>query len=187
MKDQTLICRPSGTSAELFSVPVDRPADVVITNSFPMDSDLRQGVKALANNVRAVKRGGVMITMVRAEEGVGVFGLAETKLPVGRGVLKALAPLLIPMVLKLQLKGMGEEDRFFLYFALQAMRHATLIMFAVTIPEEVKGNLPFVTFEDTLFDALRGAQKIFPNQAEVLIFPNGGTTYPHFKRKELIK
>jgi len=167
-------------SAELFGVPVARPADVVITNSFPMDSDLRQGVKALANNVRAVKRGGVMITMVRAEEGVGVFGLAEKKLPLGRKALKLLAPFLIPLVPKLKLKSMGEEDRFFLYFALQAMRHATLIMVAPTIPEDIKGNLPFVTFEDTLFDALRTAQKAFPDKAEVLIFPNGGTTYPHF-------
>lgn len=170
------------SSADLFGVPVDHPADVVITNSFPMDSDLRQGVKALANNVRAVKRGGVMITMVRAEEGVGVFGLAEKKLPVGRRALKLLAPFLIPLVPKLKLKGMGEEDRFFLYFALQAMRHATLIMVAPTIPEDVKENLPFVTFEDTLFDALREAQKTFPEKAEVLIFPNGGTTFPQFTK-----
>ncbi len=167
-------------SAALFGVPVSHPVDVVITNSFPMDSDLRQGVKALANNVRAVRRGGVMITMVRAEEGVGVFGLAEKKLPVGRKALQFLAPLLIPLVPKLKLSGMGEEDRFFLYFALQAMRHATLIMVAPTIPEEVKGNLPFVTFEDSLDDALTAARKKFPKSAEVLIFPNGGTTYPHF-------
>lgn len=85
------------------------------------------------------------------------------------------------MVPKLQLKGIGEEDRFFLYFALQTMRHSTLMMVAATIPEEVKGNLPFVTFEDTLFDALREARKMFPNQAEVLIFPNGGKPYPNFK------
>ncbi len=168
------------TSAQLFGVPVKEPADVVITNSFPMDSDLRQGVKALANNVRAVKKGGVMITMVRAEEGVGVFGLAEKKLPLGRRALRFLAPLLIALVPKLKLKSMGEEDRFFLYFALQAMRHATLIMVAPTIPEAVQENLPFVTFEDDLSSALAVARRVFPEKAEVLIFPNGGTTYPDF-------
>jgi nickel-dependent lactate racemase len=170
------------TSAKLFGVPVQSPADVVITNSFPMDSDLRQGVKALANNVRAVKKGGVMITMMRAEEGVGVFGLAEKKLPLGRGALRFLAPLLIALVPKLKLKSMGEEDRFFLYFALQAMRHATLIMVAPTIPEEVQENLPFVTFEKDLSAALAAARRAFPEKAEVLIFPNGGTTYPDFSR-----
>jgi hypothetical protein len=59
-----------------------------------MDQDLRQGVKALANTVRAVRKGGVMITLVRAEAGVGVFGLANKKLPLGRKALKLLAPLL---------------------------------------------------------------------------------------------
>jgi nickel-dependent lactate racemase len=58
-------------------VSVPAPADVVITNSHPMDQDLRQGVKALANTIRAVRSGGVQITLVQAEEGVGVFGLAN--------------------------------------------------------------------------------------------------------------
>ena len=79
-------------SAQRFRMPVEGPADVVITNSFSMDSDLRQGVKALANKVRAVRRGGLMITLVRAEECVGVFGLAEKKLPFGHKALKLLAP-----------------------------------------------------------------------------------------------
>lgn len=113
---------------------------------------------------------------------MGVFGLAEKKLPVGRKVLKLLAPFLISLIPKLKLKSMDEEDRFFLYFALQAMRHATLTLDAPTIPNEVKSNLPFVTFEDTLFNALRAAQKAFPEAADVLIFPNGGTTYPRFIR-----
>jgi len=46
--------------------------------------------------------------------------------------------------------------------------------------EDDKNNLPFVTFENTLFDALSQAQKAFPGKAEVLIFPNGGTTFPKF-------
>ena len=87
---------------------------------------------------------------------------------------------MIPLVPKLQLKSMGEGDRFFLYFALQAMRHTTLIMVAPTMPDKVKANLPYVTFEDSLFDALQAAQKTFPEEAEVLIFTNGGTNYPHF-------
>jgi len=107
-------------SSQLYGVPVKAAADIVITDSHPMDSDLRQGVKALANTVRALKPGGVIITLVRAEEGVGVFGLANTKLPLGRKALQFLAPVLLPLVPRLKIKGLGEEDRFFLYFALQA-------------------------------------------------------------------
>jgi len=115
-------------SSQLYGVPVKAAADIVITDSHPMDSDLRQGVKALANTVRALKPGGVIITLVRAEEGVGVFGLANTKLPLGRKALQFLAPVLLPLVPRLKIKGLGEEDRFFLYFALQGMRRGHSVL-----------------------------------------------------------
>jgi lactate racemase len=166
------------TSAQLYGVSIPAPADVVITDSHPMNQDLRQGVKALANTVRAVRRGGVQITLVRAEEGVGVFGLANRKLPLGKGLLRLLAPLLVALVPRLKIEGMGEEDRFFLYFALQAMRHCTLIMVAPTVPDEVRQNLPFVEFADTPEEAIREAQRRVKKSADVLIFPHGGTTYP---------
>jgi len=166
------------TSAAIYGVPVPGEADIVIASSHPMDQDLRQGVKALANTVRALKPGGVMIVVVRAEEGVGVFGLANRKLPVGRQGLKLLAPLLLKLVPRLKLQGMGEEDRFFLYFALQAMRRGELLLYAPTIPAEVQDRLPFVTFVRSLDEAVARARARFPQRAEVLVFPHGGSTYP---------
>ncbi len=166
------------TSAAIYGVAAPAEADVVITNSRPMDQDLRQGVKALANTIRAVKPGGVLITLVRADEGVGVFGLANRKLPLGRGALQLLASLLVRLVPRLKLKGLGEEDRFFLYFALQAMQRATLLMYAPTIPAAVQANLPFVRFVASPKEALAFARRRFPGKADVLVFPNGGSTYP---------
>lgn len=168
-------------SAGLYGVKVKKPADIVITSSNPMDSDFRQGVKALANTIRAVKRGGVMITLVRAEEGVGVFGLAKQKLPFGHNSLQVLAPLLVRLVPKLKVKGMGEEDRFFLYFALQAMRLARLVMYAPTVPAETQKGLPFVKFAATPEDALALAKLKYPGKADVLVFPHGGITYPELE------
>lgn len=165
-------------SASIYGVPVPTRAEVVITASYPMDQDLRQGVKALANTIRALQAGGVMITAVRAEEGLGVFGLANRKLPLGKNALRALAPVLLPLVPRLKLKGMGEEDKFFLYFALQAMRSGTLLMYAPTIPAEIHERLPFVTFVESIHQAIRLAESRFPQQARVLIFPQGGITYP---------
>ena len=164
------------TSAELYGVHVPKLADVVITDSHPMDQDLRQGVKALANTVRAVRPGGVQITLVRAEEGVGVFGLADRRIPLGRRALKAISPLLLRLVPRLKMEG--EEDRFFLYFALQAMRHCTLLLYAPTIPEEVRASLPFVQFVDSPEEAISKAQGLLRGEAEVVVFPHGGSTYP---------
>ena len=165
-------------SANLYGVDVMEKADVVITDSHPMDSDLRQGVKALANTIRALKPGGILITIVRAEEGVGVFGLANKKLPLGKKALKTLAPVILPLVTKLKLKGMGEEDRFFLYFALQAMRSGTLLMYAPTVPNTIHENLPFVSFVASVEEAIELAKTKYPNGADALVFPNGGITYP---------
>jgi nickel-dependent lactate racemase len=166
------------TSARIYGAAVPALADVVITSSHPMDSDLRQGVKALANTIRALKPGGVIITLIRAESGVGVFGLANRRLPVGQRALRVLAPLLLPLVPRLPLAGMGEEDRFFLYFALQAMRRGDLLVYAPTIPAATQGNLPFVTFVSSLEAGLERAQTRFPNRASLLVFPHGGSTFP---------
>jgi nickel-dependent lactate racemase len=165
-------------SQRLYGARIPAPADVVITDSHPMDQDLRQGVKSLANTVRAVRRGGVHITLVRATEGVGVFGLADSRLPLGRRALRFLSPLLLRLVPRLKIKGLGEEDRFFLYFALQAMRHAELLIYAPTIPEDIRANLPFVTFVDSVSEAIGIAQRRFPGRADVLVLPYGGITYP---------
>ncbi len=117
--------------------------------------------------------------MVRAEEGMGVFGLANRKFPLSRGALKVVAPWLVRMVPKIKLKGMGEEDRFFLYATLHAMLHARLIMYAPTIPSEKQANLPFAEFVPTVEQAVQAAQSKFPAGADVLVFPYGGITYPN--------
>jgi nickel-dependent lactate racemase len=166
------------TSAAIYGVQAPGPADVVITDSHPMDQDLRQGVKALANTVRALKPGGTLITLVRAEEGVGVFGLASRKLPLGRGGMQRVAPLLVRLVPHLKLAGMGEEDRFFLYFALQAMLRGKLLMYGPTIPHETQANLPFVEFVASPEAAVAAAARRCRPDAQVLVFPHGGSTYP---------
>ena len=166
------------TSARIYGAAIPALADVVVTSSHPMDQDLRQGVKALANTVRALRPGGTMITLVRAEEGVGVFGLANRKLPVSRSVLQWLTPAILPLVSRLKLSGMGEEDRFFLYFALQAMRQGELLMVAPTIPKEIQERLLFVKFKEDLEAALSQTARKYTSRAKILIFPHGGSTYP---------
>ena len=71
------LTKPAGVkvSAQIYGVQVPAQADIVITDSHPMDSDLRQGVKALGNTVRAVKRGGVsfagVVVMVEESASAG--------------------------------------------------------------------------------------------------------------------
>jgi nickel-dependent lactate racemase len=165
-------------SQAIYGVPISSPADVVIVNSHPMDQDLRQGSKALANTIRAVRPGGVQIILMRAEEGLGVMGLADRRLPFGRPALKALAPLLVQVVPRLKLSGIADDERFFLYFALQAMRHCRLLVYAPTVPADKRAGLPFAEFVDTPEQAIQKAVRSIGGPAEVLAFPHGGMTYP---------
>lgn len=164
-------------SRAIYGVRVDAPVDVVIADSHPMDQDLRQGAKAIANTIRAVRKGGVLVVLMRAEEGLGVFGLADRKLPLGRRVLRVLAPLLVGIIPRVKLGSMPDDERFYLYFALQAMRHCDIYVYAPTIPTEARSSLPFVEFVASPEEALEQAERRFP-QAEVLVFPHGGSTYP---------
>jgi lactate racemase len=165
------------TSAAVFGVRIPCLADLVIANSRPMDKDFRQGLKALANTIRAMKPGGVMLTLLRADEGVGLFQLADRKL-MGRRPLQVLAPLLLQVVPRLKLKNMSDENRFFLYFALQAMRRGQLLGYAPTLPAEKKANLPFMLFPESPSAAIQAARLRLPRHPDVLIFPYGGSTYP---------
>lgn len=164
-------------SASIYGAKIPRPADVVIASSHPMDTDLRQGSKALANTIRAVRPGGIQIILMRAEEGLGVFGLADRNLPLKRGGLKLLAPLLVNLIPRLKLGDMPHDERFYLYFALQSMRRCTTLVYAPTIPEEARSGLPFVIFVDEVEEAIAWAQRRL-RQATVWAFPHGGSTYP---------
>jgi len=165
-------------SAGLNAVRIPGPADIVITDSHPMDQDFRQGMKALANAIHAVRRGGVLLTLVRAEEGLGVMGLATRGLPVGPRTLRALAPLLLPLVRRMKPRGLGEEERFFLYFTLQAIRRVRLLMYAPTLTPEHRANLPFVEFANSVESAVERAAELAGPKPRVLVFPQGGVTYP---------
>ena len=165
-------------SQAIYGMPIPAPADVVIVGSHPMDQDLRQGSKALANTIRAVRPGGVQIILMRAEEGLGVFGLADRRLPLGRPALKVLSPLLVQLVPRLKLGSMADDERFFLYFALQAMRHCRLLVYAPTVPADKRAGLPFVEFVDTPEEAVQKAGGSAGSPTRVLAFPHGGVTYP---------
>lgn len=164
------------TSAEMCGVRVDRTADVVITCSYPMDIDLRQGLKSLANTIRAVRPGGLIIALVRAVEGVGHMAGAKSRL--GRGMLKALAPVLVHALPHTPPPKEGEEFKFFTYFGLQSFRRNEIVIYAPAIPKEFAAAVPTARFAWTIEEMWTLARRKFPGSADVLVFPAGGVTYP---------
>ena len=58
---------------EIYTVPIDRKADVVITScgGFPKDESLYQGTKAVDNVISALKDGGTLILLLEGRNGGG--------------------------------------------------------------------------------------------------------------------
>ncbi|MDP8223563.1 MAG: nickel-dependent lactate racemase [Candidatus Lernaella stagnicola] len=163
-------------AARIFGVKVPGLADIVITSSHPMNVDMRQGAKSLANTIRALRRGGTMLCLMAAEQGVGDFPVPEKRPPVGKRGLKVLSHVLIPLMGVTTL-GMQEEAHFFTYFSLQAIKNYNVIFYAPTISPDVKRRLPFYDMHANIDEALAAAARLTP-RGRVFVFPNGGVTYP---------
>lgn len=55
----------------LFGHKLEDLADIVITDSHPLDADFRAGSKSISNSLNACRKGGVVISIMRALEGWG--------------------------------------------------------------------------------------------------------------------
>ena len=167
-------------SAAIFGVPVPGRADVVICNSYPMDADFRQAAKALANTIRAVRPGGIMVTFLRTEHGLGDAHLPNITVRLGKKGMRLLARILLPIVGRLRLVS-SAENNFMVYFALQSLRRNDLIFYAPGLPPELGRKLRFLEIHHRIEDAMESAHRAHPSRASVLIFPKGGMTYPILK------
>lgn len=87
-------------SLEIFGVPLQEPADIVIAESYPADTNLWQAVKGIFSADLALKKGGVLILVTPCPEGVsaehpqiteiGYRSFAEIDALVQKGIMNDL-------------------------------------------------------------------------------------------------
>ncbi|MFH1539446.1 MAG: nickel-dependent lactate racemase [bacterium] len=167
-------------AAKLFGAVIPCQADVVITSSHPMDIDLRQGVKAVANLLFAAKPGGVIIAAMKCEEGLGSMRVPKFGLALPAEVEKIIVKLLSVAITRIAPPGISEEERFAAYFLFRAILRNKIFLYAPSIAEKLKGRIPFIDVFSDFNEAIRAAHKIRPG-ADTLIFTHGGITYPIVK------
>lgn len=166
---------------EVFGVKIPVQADVVLTDSFPMDTDMRQGIKAVANVLYAAKQGGVIIAALKCEEGMGNMRVPQLRLSgMPAFVWKPGVWLLGLLVSKISAPGISPEERFSTYFMLKALLRNRIFIYAPSIAAQVEGMLPGVKVFNDFTEALKAAERIFP-QAQLIIFPHGGAIYPELR------
>ena len=165
------------TARRIHGVDIPRPADVVITGSFPMDLDMRQGAKALANVFPAVKPGGIIIGALKCDEGLGEVKVPEKELKSSDFKLKLIVRMLSAVLRHYAPSRISQEERFFVYSFLRSALRANIYVYAPSVTERLKGRVPLINVFDTLDSAIADAAQRNPG-ADVLIFPKGAITYP---------
>lgn len=168
------------TASRIYGVRIPKLADVVITDSHPMDIDMRQGIKAVANTLFAAKPGGVIIAAMKCEEGLADVRVPRFKLKISDEAGKFVVKILSGIIPHLSIPGISEEERFAAYFLFRALLRNRIFIYAPSISEKLNREIPLIKFFDSMEKAVEAARKLKP-AAEVLIFPNGGVTYPIVK------
>ena len=169
-------------AAEVFGVRIPAQADVVITDSFPMDIDLRQGVKAVANVLYAARPGGIIVAALKCEEGLGNMRVPRLKLSgLPAFIWKPIIWLLGVLISWISPPGTSPEERFSTYFLLKALLRNRIFVFLPAVASQAEGLLPGVEIFGDFQDALKAAAKAMPH-ADVMIFPHGGAIYPEIEK-----
>jgi nickel-dependent lactate racemase len=164
------------------SVTIPHQADVVISNSYPMDGDLRQGIKAIADVIFAAGPGGIVLAALRCEEGMGNMRIPRIKLS-GQPdfIWKPLVWMMSVLITQFAPPGISPEERFSTYFMLRALLRNRIFVYAPAIADQARGLLPGVKLFTDFKLALEEAERACP-RASVIIFPHGGSICPQISK-----
>lgn len=165
---------------EYNSVRPKEKADLAIVISDPMNADLRQGMKCIANVEKAVKEGGVIAAFVEAKHGIGDVSIPPRSLPNRwlRRILRFIGPKRVLGFVDTVKKGAGTEERFLSHFSLQVLRKNHLLLHSPNLPPDVGKRMGlFLQYADPQ-EMLDAAAAHLPADAVVHLYPHGGVTYP---------
>jgi len=164
----------------LFGARVPARMDAVITSSFPMDVDLRQGVKGIANMPSAVRTGGAIICFLQCDRGMEDYRVPGWMPPLGllRLPLKLLGARGIYSLTKHLPKSVPAEKRFVINFGLQVLKDRHVLIFSPRLAADTRGRFGNIIFDDqdTLF---RHAERLLQTASpRACLIPEGGASFP---------
>jgi lactate racemase len=167
--------------ASLSGMEIPEQSDIVLTNSFPMEADLRQSTKCMGNAMYAVKQSGVILGCLKCENGLGEMPKSGKTLPYPllRQIVKIIGQnRILPLAQKVR-KNSPVEEVFISHFGLQMLRRNQLGIFSDSplLPEDLGKRLGFVRSFTDLDRLFQWANSKSPKNPTAWIFPIGGTSY----------
>jgi len=159
---------------EMYRVPVDRKADIVVVSSggYPADLNLFQAYKGVDSALEVVKRGGVVILVAECPEGHGnqVFYDWMVKFNDLRAVEREIKRNFI----------LGGHKAYYLMKALQKVQ----IFLVSLMPDFYATNIFKLKTARAVNDALSEAFNIVGKKAKIWVMPYGNFTLPEVKTSE---
>ena len=159
---------------EMYHVPVDRKADIVVVSSggHPADVNLYQAYKGVDNALRVVKRGGVIVLVAECPEGHGsqVFYDWMVKFKDVKAVEREIKRRFV----------LGGHKAYYLIKALQKVQ----IILVSSMPDYYAANVFKLKTARVVNDALNEAFSIAGKRARVWAMPYGNFTLPEVKTSE---
>ncbi|MEM0487610.1 MAG: nickel-dependent lactate racemase [Candidatus Bathyarchaeia archaeon] len=159
---------------EMYKVPVDQRADIVVVSpgGYPSDLDLFQAYKAVDSALNVVKRGGVIVLVAECSEGYGnqVFYEWMVKFKDLKTIEKQIKQNFI----------LGGHKAYYLLKALQK----TQIILVSVMPDYYAVNVFKLKTARTANEALNQAFTISGEKAKVWAIPYGNYTLPEIKVSE---
>lgn len=165
---------------QIYGVPIPGPADVILSNSHPMDLDLRQGVKAVANMPAAVKKGGAILGFLRCELGMD-SNKARGSLPPARLLrlgLKALGSRGIYWIANHLPASVPIEERFIANYGMQMLKDFHVLIYSPNLVRDTRGKYGEFLYDDIPTMLSRADRLLGRPSAEALVFPQGAVTVP---------
>ncbi len=124
---------------------LDSRVDGIITNSYPMDLNMKQSIKCVGNALPALKPGGIIMGFLRAERGVDDLKIPEDSKPLWlvKTILRTIGPSRGMGFLERVRKGLHVERKFQIYYSMQLMRQYDLFLFVPSISEDEVKRMGF--------------------------------------------
>jgi nickel-dependent lactate racemase len=161
-------------------IVTEGPADLLIVNAHPLDFDLWQSFKCIANTRWAVRPGGPIICVTRCEAGLG--GMKVPPWPLSpewtRRVLRWLGPEALGSLVTRLVPRLAGDAAFFVRMALQTLSRNPVFMASPAL-HATASKFPGVELFAQVQEAIAAADRL-NNQApqRVIVFPSGGASFP---------
>ena len=172
------ICR------EISGIKIPKKADGIIVSSHPMDINLKQGMKGVANNLQAVKKNGVIMGFLYAKKGIDDISLPDKSLPLPilRLLLKILGKKRIWKFVEKISANKNPEEKFLTYYTVNLIADYQLFVHAPTISrEETKKLGVFENFYKPQQVIDKGTKKLGKNPL-VMVFKEAGATFSFIEK-----